>query len=466
MNLQNNFEFFNDMENEKIDVSNYKWKDPKITQYSEEWLGRSWVGEIDGKKIEHFSQEVLPGAITTEILSKEWCQKLSEEVKTWNQRLPAAYKQMKTIRGFQLDTFPEINQFFNELTKNKLSKLNDVPDMELVFKGANLMIHDTNRNDVGHMLHSDGSSVTMNICLGDKFEGGDLLISTENCVVDKNKKYECNLAFPELYAENKELEMMRALEIINVEDNTMGSKLEIVNEKLKRIYKRNYFRYKQVPYKAIIHRGEQPHLSVRTTSGTRINLVLFFDTVFSFPSYEKLPKGVKTHLLSFLDEKTISSFRLASKESKSYAESESLWKIKYLRQYGEKKEVPSLTKPEIPKSSGNQMNLPIFYQPQQTYFLPPPQAIIDTNFPHIKSSNQYYLMEGNGTVQVDKQKDFKFNPESYRSKFILERMNEIKKVVFPPSIPMKAMGMFERAKVVKYTLEVEPDGPINSCSIF
>jgi hypothetical protein len=201
------------------------------------------------------------------------------------------------------------------------------------------MLHIGEKNQIydrGHMFHTDGCSVTMNLCLGENFQGGDLLLSTERCKIDENKKYKCEKAYPDLTEENyHQIEQKRALEIISNEMIMRGSKKKnVIDNKLLTIVKRNYYRYVQKPYTVIIHRGEQPHLSTSTLIGTRMNLVLFINTNFKFYFFENLSKDIKLFVLSFLDERSISNFRLASKSCKSLSESDSLWKIKYEQFFG------------------------------------------------------------------------------------------------------------------------------------
>ena len=298
------------------------------------------------------------------------------------------------------------------------------------------MLHTGKSYDKGHLFHTDGSSVTINICLGDEFKGGDLLLSTERCNIDPNKIYKCQKAYPDLTTENyKQISTNRALEIIENEQVINGERQQsVIDENLMKIAKRNYFRYVQTPYQAVIHRGEQPHLSTSTVSGNRMNLVLFLDTHFKFEHFENLSKDLKIYLLSFLDEHSISNFRLASKSSKTLAESDSLWKLKYEKKYGliavkqpqgyfpQQKQVPFSNQPQFPYTKPQEQPFPVL-QNQPPVHQPPNMA-----FPFFLD---HHMMGSLGTVEVDKQSTLKKgDSESYRIRFMQKRMQSLRASVF------------------------------------
>jgi hypothetical protein len=63
------------------------------------------------------------------------------------------------------------------------------------------MMHNSEET-IGHVNHLDNSSITVNLCLSNDFEGGELLLSTEKCRIDSNKIYECNEIYPEINEES------------------------------------------------------------------------------------------------------------------------------------------------------------------------------------------------------------------------------------------------------------------------
>ena len=166
-------------------------------------------------------------------------------------------------------------------------------------------------------------------------------MSTKNCKIDRKKKYECEEAYPNVSEESNKEEMFNVLKELG---EFKWKCEEVAKKRVKQIIKKNYYRYKQKPHHCVIHRGEQPHLSLRTTNGERVNLVLFFRTVDSFPLFCDLPKSVKVHVLSFLDEKSIVNFRLTCKENKEVAENDFLWKIIYHKVFGEEISLPPANK--------------------------------------------------------------------------------------------------------------------------
>ena len=101
---------------------------------------------------------------------------------------------MNKPKGFNCNEFPELNEFFLKLT-TKFNALLKQHNTEMSFIGANIvkkkkilykkwiqlkkinhkMMHHT-EEEIGHVNHLDNSSITMNICLSDQFEGGDVFI--------------------------------------------------------------------------------------------------------------------------------------------------------------------------------------------------------------------------------------------------------------------------------------------------
>ena len=284
-----------------------------------------------------------------------------------------------TPRGFQLETFPPIKLFFEKLAE-KLNSVVSTPGMEIVFKGANVvrlipliqlnfaefllkkqMVHFSSpfqRNeDLGHALHTDSSFITLNTCLGSGvFSGGELVLSSEKCRVEKGKEYPCKLAFPELEEEGWEkMDLQSKMGLIYKIGSPTYPFLQcetVASVQLKDIRKRKFYSFHQKSYTSLLHRGEQPHFSTPTVDGTRVNLVLFFDTTFHFPEFQQLSSALKRHVLTFADEKTICSFRLCSKEMKSIAEDDYLWKQKYEQVFGKNFKV------ETPKNEGDYFGKP------------------------------------------------------------------------------------------------------------
>jgi len=202
----------------------------------------------------------------------------------------------------------------------------------------------------------------------------------------------------------------------------------IADLKLKETIQRGFYLYHQKPYFSIMHQGEQVHFSNPTNVGTRINLILFLSSQHSFSYFAKLSKVLQRHIISFLDEKSISSFRLCNKVAKQLAEDDFLWEMKYNRQ---------------------------FVKAPEPMLIEPPRF----------DDNPFHFCE-KGEIVCDKQESL--TKDNWRTKFILERIAKMKSKTFPRQIPMKAVGIagFGTTKIY-YKFEVEPEGNINfgSCSL-
>ena len=288
-------------------------------------------------------------------------------------------------------------------------------------------------NNQGHAIHVDDSAITMNLCLGEEFKGGELIVSTEHCRREENKNYECKKAFPELSEEkldlNQKYQLINKLRLISYNSINDEKVMDLLIQDIK---KKDYHSYTQKPYQAIVFRGSQPHFSFPVNKGVRIQLAIFLDTSYQFPSFPKLSKDLKTHVLTFLDEKSIIAFRSTSKEMKKLAESDVLWEKLFKQQFDHVPFVP-------------------YIQPNDFYRS---DIVSDLEKALLQRKNR-----------------------SWRIKYVLRRINDLKNRTFPieSMIIMKKMISIEeevesdnqKTKSVFYSFQRESDGNFqNFCSIF
>lgn len=209
------------------------------------------ISENTEEGFRNIISEPSPGILTFEMLQPEFCKMLLDEVENfenwcgetrtriWPPNTMNAYGSvlddfgMGTMLGKMMEDFilPMSTIFFPEVGGATLDSHHGY-----------VVEYGTNRDD--HLgLHMDDSEVTLNVCLGEQFSGGELFF----CGVrwDKHKDVEREPG-------------------------------EICN-------------YSHVPGRGVLHRGHHRHGALSTTSGHRVNMLLWCrSTVFrEMQKYEK-----------------------------------------------------------------------------------------------------------------------------------------------------------------------------------
>ncbi|KAK1387072.1 2-oxoglutarate and Fe(II)-dependent oxygenase superfamily protein [Heracleum sosnowskyi] len=195
------------------------------------------INESTENGVRRIISEPTPGLIIFDMFKPEFCQMLLEEfgnfkkwaweTKTIIMRPNTMYRYgvvladlgMETMIGKLMKDFilPMSTIFFPEVGGDTIDSYHGF----IVEYGA----------DTAHHLdfHVDDSEVTLNVCLGEKFYGGELFLRGVRCVKHLN-----------------------------------------VDSELKEI-----FDYSQVPGRAVLHRGRHRHGALSTTSGHRVNMLLW-----------------------------------------------------------------------------------------------------------------------------------------------------------------------------------------------
>ncbi|XP_051146314.1 2-oxoglutarate and iron-dependent oxygenase domain-containing protein CP2-like [Andrographis paniculata] len=195
------------------------------------------INENTEQSFRSILSEPSPGIFTFEMLQPRFCELLMSEVENfekWVIETKFAIMRPNTMNkyGAVLDDFG-MESMLHKLMEDFIRPMAkvffvDVGGQTLDSHHGYVLEYGLHR-DVGIGFHVDDSEVTLNVCLGKQFSGGDLFFRGVRC-------------------ENH--------------TNTETQPDEI-------------FDYSHVPGRAVLHRGHHRHGARATTSGSRVNLVLW-----------------------------------------------------------------------------------------------------------------------------------------------------------------------------------------------
>ncbi|XP_074329575.1 2-oxoglutarate and iron-dependent oxygenase domain-containing protein CP2-like [Apium graveolens] len=195
------------------------------------------IGENTEEAYRSIISEPSPGVLTFEMLQPRFCEMLLDEVEHFERWVRDT--KFRIMRPNTMNAYGAVlDDFGLETMLDKLMEDFIRPISKIFFPevgGATLDSHHgfvveygTDRDaDLG--FHVDDSEVTLNVCLGEQFSGGELFFRGVRC--DKH---------------------------VNIE-----SKPEEI------------FDYAHVPGRAVIHRGRHRHGARSTTSGHRVNMLVW-----------------------------------------------------------------------------------------------------------------------------------------------------------------------------------------------
>ncbi|KAK7269819.1 hypothetical protein RIF29_22572 [Crotalaria pallida] len=210
------------------------------SMHAENFFVPSFLEAIQGKSeasLRRVIAEPFKGIFTFQMLQPGFCQKLMEEVDHFERHIKRA--KLKIMRpntmnqfGVVLDDFG-MEAMLQSFMETFIRPLSEVFFTE--FGGSSLESHHgyvveygTNRDlDLG--FHVDDAEVTLNVCLGKQFSGGELYFRGVRC------------------------------------DNHVNSQIQ--SEEI--------FDYSHVPGQAVLHSGRHRHGVRPTTSGHRLNLIIW-----------------------------------------------------------------------------------------------------------------------------------------------------------------------------------------------
>ncbi|KAL3654447.1 2-oxoglutarate and iron-dependent oxygenase domain-containing protein cp2 [Castilleja foliolosa] len=195
------------------------------------------IGENTEQGFRNIMSEPSPGIFTFEMLQPRFCEMLLTEVENfekWVNETKFRIMRPNTINKFGV----VLDDFGMETMLDKLMEDFIRPMSKLLFSeigGSTLDAHHgfvleygMNR-DVDLSFHVDDSEVTLNVCLGKQFSGGELFFRGVRCEKHVNT--------------------------------------ETQSEEI--------FDYSHVPGRAVLHRGRHRHGARATTAGNRVNLLLW-----------------------------------------------------------------------------------------------------------------------------------------------------------------------------------------------
>ncbi|XP_074374106.1 2-oxoglutarate and iron-dependent oxygenase domain-containing protein CP2-like [Apium graveolens] len=181
--------------------------------------------------------EPSPGILTFQMLKPEFCKMLMDEFKNfekWAGETGTRIMHPTTMYkyGAILDHFG-LEKMLGRLMEDFILPMSTVffPEVggAMLDSHHGFIVEYGAGADVYLDFHVDDSEVTLNVCLGEQFSGGELFFRGVRCVKH-----------------------------VNVE-----SELDEI------------FDYSQVPGRAVLHRGRHRHCAVSTTSGHRVNMLLW-----------------------------------------------------------------------------------------------------------------------------------------------------------------------------------------------
>lgn len=195
------------------------------------------INDNTEESLRNIMSEPSPGVFTFEMFQPQFCELLLSEVKNFEQWVNEV--RFRIMRPNTMNKYGAVlDDFGLETMLDKLMEQFVRPISKVFFHevgGSTLDSHHGfvveygNDRDVDLGFHVDDSEVTLNVCLGKQFSGGELFFRGTRC--DKHV-------------------------------NTGTHSEEI-------------FDYSHVPGRAVLHRGRHRHGARATTSGHRINLLLW-----------------------------------------------------------------------------------------------------------------------------------------------------------------------------------------------
>ncbi|KAK4567626.1 hypothetical protein RGQ29_003403 [Quercus rubra] len=223
-------------------ISNYQPLHREIyTMHPQTFFVPSFLKAINDNSEESFRSimsEPSPGVFTFEMIQPRFCELLLSEVENFEKWVNEA--KFRIMRPNTMNKYGAVlDDFGLETMLDKLMEGYIRPISKVFFQevgGSTLDSHHGfvveygKDRDVDLGFHVDDSEVTLNVCLGKQFSGGELFFRGTRC--DKHV-------------------------------NT-GSQSE-----------QEIFDYSHVPGRAVLHRGRHRHGARATTSGHRINLLLW-----------------------------------------------------------------------------------------------------------------------------------------------------------------------------------------------
>ncbi|CAH8351950.1 unnamed protein product [Eruca vesicaria subsp. sativa] len=195
------------------------------------------VTPVSEENLKSIMVEAAPGIYTFQMLQPKFCQMLREEVfcmEKWayDSKLPLTRPSMMHESGVLLDDFG-FGSMLQKLLQDFISPISEVLFPEVCGSGLDsyygYVVEYGGIKQTGGEVHMDDSEVTLNVCLGQQFSGGELLFGGVRCF----------------------------------------------NHVRSQIGKEERYVYPHVPGQAVLHHGCNRHGAYAVTDGIRSNLIMW-----------------------------------------------------------------------------------------------------------------------------------------------------------------------------------------------
>ncbi|KAF7819928.1 putative PKHD-type hydroxylase [Senna tora] len=201
------------------------------------------IGDNTEQSFRSIMSEPSPGIFTFEMLQPRFCELLLSEIENFEKWVNET--KFRIMRPNTMNKYGAVlDDFGLEMMLDKLMEGFIRPISKVFFAEVGGSTLDTHHGfvveygkdrDVDSGFHVDDSEVTLNVCLGKEFSGGELFFRGTRC--DKH-----------------------------VNTGSQSESLQL---------KQEIFDYSHVPGRAVLHRGRHRHGARATTSGHRANLLLW-----------------------------------------------------------------------------------------------------------------------------------------------------------------------------------------------
>ncbi|KAA0171554.1 hypothetical protein FNF28_00764 [Cafeteria roenbergensis] len=222
-------------------LTHYKPMHPELRELRDGFFDETFLGALRDPSPEAWASiatQVHPGVYTFRLLNEAWCKRLLEEVdhfEMWSKEVSLHVNRPNSMNnyGCVLDDMG-FNDVLQRLTIGPIRQL--AASLFGAASGAasldshhGFIVEYAVPKDRSLGFHVDDSEITVNLCLGTEFEGGDLFFRGERC-----PQHQQDPCAPE-----------------------------------------EYFQYKHRPGVAVMHIGRHRHGALPLTAGRRANLILW-----------------------------------------------------------------------------------------------------------------------------------------------------------------------------------------------
>jgi hypothetical protein len=248
----------------------------------------------------------------TQVFSDKFCvalmhevQNLAKSVKTDTSHGSLSKVGFHILNGFGFESF------FAEVTRRLTESFLKPHHPFMTLRCIDAFVVQYGPDDKGHPAHADASDITLNVCLGEKFKGGELCIARDTAFVHR---------------------VLRALPTIADVSGpvTVGSSRTHAAALSKRAPDFLYAASPQHRGVAFLHPGPAMHATHAVTVGLRLNLVVWFALEWAqgpatSHTLLSLPDELLEEVLGWLPGTAVAAAGRACRRLHALSEAESVW---------------------------------------------------------------------------------------------------------------------------------------------